>query len=142
MKKNEKQKLIDDSIVANKKKESEKRWESREDLLNTNLLNSVGRSLAGKPQDQEDLKNVLEVTMLIKREDGIKRSEAVQNGKKGGRRPTFKKEEILKQYEELQGKHPKFTKTHLSEMLAEKLDVSERNIRRILSDILVKRTKK
>lgn len=131
--------------MVNKKKDSQKRSEELEDLLNINLLNAAGRSLSGKPQDQKDLEYVMEATMLIKmikREDEIKKVEAVQNGKKGGRRPTFKKEDIMEEYEKLKGKHPKYSFNHLSEMLAEKLGGSDRNIRRVLSDILKEKPKK
>jgi molybdenum-dependent DNA-binding transcriptional regulator ModE len=128
--------------MVNKKKDSQKRSEELENLLNINLLNAVGRSLSGKPQDQKDLEYVMEATMLIKREDEIKKVEAVQNGKQGGRRPTFKKEEIMEEYEKLKGKHPKYSFNRLSELVAEDVKGSDRNIRRILSDILKEKPKK
>ena len=72
----------------------------------------------------------------------LQQKEYALEGKKGGRKPTYKKEEILEQYEKLKGKHPKYTMNHLSEMLAEQVGGSDRNIRRILSDILEGKLKK
>jgi len=64
-----------------------------------------------------------------------------ENAKKGGRKPSFDHEVMLKEYEQWKAKNPKLTDYRLSIILSEEHKVNDRTVRRIIADFKDKQKK-